>query len=219
MADISTYWFLNNYERLCKEAKTKMVFDRWNKDKIGREYAIKMGWWDWFCHESALIGRTEKYGKLIASVVKAIPILGKNTFVSFSQRLGEGYVDYIHIGRNDTPKFGYGIRVYNDGYYVYREGRGFGADFKSRSFREVVKFIEKDVIIWLAGGKTAEYRGYTYQDPIKPSYTQSRIKATKPYMVVPGSPVGDMVLQYRAKNRKKAKKKSAEPISKRELDL
>lgn len=219
MANISTYWFLNNYERLCKEAKNKMDYDRWRKDKIAFDYAVELGWYDWFCKESALIGRTEKYGKLIASVVKAVPMLGKNTFVSFNQRAGDGYIDYFHISRSKPTEFGYGFRYDKDGWYVFREDRWMDSDYTAKDFRNVIKFIQKDIIIWLAGGKTVEYDSYKSGRNSVSGHTQSRIKATKPYMVVPGSPVGDMVLEYRAKNRKKAKKKSAEPISKRELDL
>lgn len=204
---LSTTTFLKNLDKDVAQVKAEMnsTWSTSEREKIAYRWACDHEWYDWFCKHSALIGRTAKYGKLIQSVVKAVPILGKNTFVSFSQRYGEGFVDFIHIGR-DNPKFGYGIRIDTDGYYVYRLGRDYGADYKSKSFRDVVKFIEKDVIIWLAGGKTAEYHGYTYPDPIKPSYTQSRIKATKPFMVVPGSPVGNMVLKYRAKARKSKKR-------------
>lgn len=211
MADVSTYWFLDNYERLCKEAKEKMDYDRWKKDKIAFDYAVKLGWYDWFCKESALIGRTLKYGKLIESIVKHVPILGRNTFVSFAQRVGDEYIDYFHIGRSKPTEFGYGIRVTKKGYYVFREDRSSGADFESKSFRDVVKFIEKDVLIWLAGGKTREYedvpRSYRWQkNDTSSGAIQSRIKATKSYMVVPGSPVGDMFLKYRAKARKSKKR-------------
>lgn len=203
----ATSTFLKNLDKDVAQVKAELnsTWSTSEREKIAFRWACAHGWYDWFCKEPALIGRTAKYGKMIQSIVKAVPILGKNTFVSFSQRYGEGFVDYFHIGR-ENPDFGYGVRVDSNGYYVYREGRGYGADYKSKSFRDIVKFIEKDVIIWLAGGKTAEYHGYTYPDPIKPSYTQSRIKATKPFMVVPGSPVGDMVLKYRAKNRKSKKR-------------
>lgn len=210
MAEVSTYWFLNNYEKVCAEAQAKMKYDWWNKNKIAFDYAVKLGWYDWFCKESALIGRTLKYGKLIESLVKQVPILGKNTFVSFAQRVGDEYIDYFYIGR-DKPTFGYGIRVTKKGYYVFRNGRSSGADFESKSFRDVVKFIEKDVLIWLAGGQTREYedvpRSYLWQkNDTSSGAIQSRIKATKPFMVVPGSPVGDMFLKYRAKANKSKKR-------------
>ena len=210
MGDVSTKWFLDNYEQVCAEAQAKMKYDRWKKDKIAFDYAVKLGWYDWFCKESALIGRTLKYGRLIESIVKHVPILGKNTFVSFAQRVGDEYIDYFYIGR-DKPKFGYGIRVTKKGYYVFRNGRSSGADFESKSFRDVVKFIEKDVLIWLAGGQTREYedvpRSYRWQkNDTSSGAIQSRIKATKPFMIVPGSPVGDMFLKYRAKARKSKKR-------------
>lgn len=210
MAEVSTYWFLNNYEQVCAEAQAKMKYDSWNKNKIAFDYAVKLGWYDWFCKESALIGRTLKYGRLIESLVKQVPILGKNTFISFAQRLGEEYIDYFYIGR-DKPKFGYGIRVTKKGYYVFRNGRSSGADFESKSFRDVVKFIEKDVLIWLAGGQTREYedvpRSYRWQkNDTSSGAIQSRIKATKPFMIVPGTPVGDMFLKYRAKANKSKKR-------------
>lgn len=210
MAEISTYWFLNNYKNICAEAQAKMKHDWWKKDKIAFDYAVKLGWYDWFCKESALIGRTLKYGKLIESLVKHVPILGKNTFISFAQRLGEEYIDYFYIGR-DKPKFGYGIRVTKEGYYVFRRGRSSGADFESKSFREVVKFIERDVLIWFAGGEIREYedvpRSYRWQkNDTSSGAIQSRIKATKPFMIVPGTPVGDMFLKYRAKARKSKKR-------------
>lgn len=204
MADVSTKWFLDNYEKVCADAQIDMRYDRWNKDKIARSYAVKLGWYDWFCKESALIGRTLKYGRLIESIVKHVPILGRNTFVSFAQRYGDGYVDYFHISTSGPTEFGYGIRFDKDGYYVFREGRWRGADFESKSFRDVVKFIEKDVLIWLAGGKTREYDSYGKN--ASSGAIQSRIKATKPFMVVPGSPVGDMFLKYRAKANKSKKR-------------
>lgn len=211
MANVSTKWFLDNYEKVCAEAQAKMKYDWWKKDKIAFDYAVKLGWYDWFCKESALIGRTLKYGKLIESLVKRVPILGRNTFVSFSQRAGDGYVDYFHISTSGPTEFGYGIRFDKNGYYVFREGRWHGADFESKSFRDVVKFIEKDVLIWLAGGKTREYeevpRSYRWQkNDTSSGAIQSRIKATKPFMIVPGSPVGDMFLKYRAKANKSKKR-------------
>lgn len=210
MGDVSTKWFLDNYEQICAEAQAKMKYDRWNKDKIAFDYAVKLGWYDWFCKESALIGRTLKYGKLIESIVKHVPILGKNTFVSFAQRVGDEYIDYFYIGRG-KPTFGYGIRVTKKGYYVFRNGRSSGADFESKSFRDVVKFIEKDVLIWLAGGQTREYetvpRSYLWQkNDTSSGAIQSRIKATKSFMIVPGTPVGDMFLKYRAKANKSKKR-------------
>lgn len=208
----ATSTFLKNLDKDVAQVKAEMnsTWSTSEREKIAYRWACDHGWYDWFCKEPALIGRTAKYGKLIQSIVKAVPILGKNTFVSFSQRLGEGYIDYFHIGR-ENPDFGYGVRIDSDGYYVYREGRDMGADFESKSFREVVKFIEKDVIIWLAGGKTREYdnvpRSYLYQkNSTSSGAIQSRIKATKPFMVVPGSPVGNMVLKYRAKARKSKKR-------------
>lgn len=202
----ATSTFLKNLDKDVAQVKAELNSAWLNseREKIAYRWACDHGWYDWFCKHTALIGRTAKYGKLIQSIVKAVPILGKNTFVSFSQRYGDGYVDYFHIGR-ENPDFGYGIRIDTDGYYVYRLGRGYGADYKSKSFRDIVKFIEKDVLIWLAGGKTAEYHGYTYPDPIKPSYTQSRIKATKSFMIVPDSPLGKMYIQERVKQRKKRK--------------
>lgn len=205
MAKVSTKWFLDNYEQVCAEAQAKMKYDWWNKENTARKYAIKLGWYDWFCKDSALIGRTLKYGRLIESIVKHVPILGKNTFVSFAQRYGDGYVDYFHISTSEPTEFGYGIRFDKDGYYVFREGRWRGADFESKSFRDVVKFIEKDVLIWLAGGKTREYDSYA-KNKTSSGAIQSRIKATKPFMIVPGSPVGDMFLKYRAKARKSKKR-------------
>lgn len=208
----ATSTFLKNLDKDVAQVKAELnsTWSNSEREKIAFRWACAHGWYDWFCKEPALIGRTAKYGKMIQSIVKAVPILGKNTFVSFSQRLGEGYVDYFHIGR-ENPDFGYGVRIDSDGYYVYREGRDMGADFESKSFRDVVKFIEKDVIIWLAGGKTREYesvpRNYLYQkNNTSSGAVQSRIKATKPFMVVPGSPVGDMVLKYRAKARKSKKR-------------
>ena len=222
MSNPSTQYFIRNLNADINEVKRELdKFYRYQheeREKVARNWAIKHGWYDWFCKETALIGRTAKYGSQIRSIVNAVPILGKNTIVGFSQSYGDGYNDSYYI-QNPNGTFGYGISInYSPDipYYVYRINRGYDSDYNAKSFNEVLNFIKKDVLIWLTGGKTREYKRVGWMEPMG-GYTQSRIKATKPYMVVPGSPVGDMVLQYRAKNRKKAKKKTADSISKKEF--
>lgn len=192
MAMKSMSWFLHNYRALCEKAKIEMQSDTANKDKIAYRYATRLGWYDWFCKDSALIDRTLKYGALVEKIVDEIPILGRNTFIEFSQRGSyDGYLDYIMISTNTKRPFGYGIRKDRSGYYVYRIDRHYGADYKINNKPDkVIDFIKKDVIIWLGGGLTSEYKSSANNL----SYTQSRIKASKPFST--GEAVNKMRTSY-----------------------
>lgn len=186
MSEITTTDFIATYEQIIEECKEKMGkcyrFERKEKDKIARPVACDLGWYDWFCNDRALIGRTERYGKTVCSIIKAVPELAEGTQVGFSQRYGNGYVDFICISPvegSDLP-YGYGIRInppkdredshrYNrqtgryetvpgeKKYYVYRDDRAWGGDFECDSVREIIAFIKNDIRLWKAGYTTKEY--------------------------------------------------------------
>lgn len=191
MANIGTQKFLQTFEKECEIAKQKMDqhpyrYEKEIRNKIARSVAIKLGWYDWFCEDSALIGRTLKYGKTIRKIVQQVPLLGKNTVVKFNQRYGKGYDDTFIISSPDG-KWGYGIGIEKEtkgprwnkttetSYYVYRIDRSIGPDYECKSLIDVVKFIKKDIQMWTKGAMTREYP--TWHDTYR---TTSRIVATRP---------------------------------------
>ena len=202
----ATSTFLKNLDKDVAQIKAELDKQFWReqKDKLAFRWAVDHGWHDWFCHESALVGRTAKYGSQINSIVKAVPILGKNTIVGFSQSYGEGYNDSYYI-QNPNGTFGYGIKVNfspSVPYYVYRIDRWSDSDYNAKTFNDVLNFIRKDVIIWLAGGKTVEYDAYKSGRNSVSGHTQSRIKATKSVTIVPDSPLGRMYIAQKNKGKK-----------------
>lgn len=110
------------------------------------------GWYDWFCKDSALPGRTRRYGSLVRGLLKVNPAIGDAYTVGFAQSaplFHNGYNDCLHIYRIDDDDKGWGIYIDNPGrdhkYEVFRYGTAQGTDFQCDSAWELRRWFAQEV--------------------------------------------------------------------------
>ena len=177
--------FLATYKQACENWKESVdrCYGRREAEELSWGFASDLGWYDWFCKATALRSRTEKYGKRVESIVKAVPELltTEGSEVYFTQNWGDGYIDSIAVGTRD---FGWMIRMMPDyqgnKYYICRRDRMWGPDLRCKDFREVLKFLESDSALWRMGYLTREYddrdeegdRTYNFQKRVTPPQEQ-----------------------------------------------
>lgn len=114
-----------------------------------RDVACDAGWYDWFCKDTALIGRIRRYAPLIKSLAKANPAIMDSCKVSFTQRLGwGGFCDCVHIYTEDDA--GWGVYVANPNrdhrYEVFRYGTLEGTDFVCDSVRDLRAWFAQETV-------------------------------------------------------------------------
>lgn len=136
-----------------KPSSYSYKYDEYNKHCY--EVACDAGWYDWFCKDHALIGRTKRYAPLIKALAKANPGIFEGYTVGFKQRLPlayKGFCDCVYIYKDngeDAEDDGWGIYVDNPGrehrYEVFRYGTWSGTDFVCDSLKELKQWFAQEV--------------------------------------------------------------------------